>query len=64
LLTVLTSLKGKFILSSYPYGILEEYSKKYGWHTKSFDKPLSARKAQQGKERGRKTEVLTANFPI
>lgn len=64
LLKVLSSLKGKFILSSYPYEILEKYSKKHGWYAKTFDKPLSARKAQEGKVRGRKTEVLTVNFPI
>ena len=64
LLTILSSLKGKFILSSYPYEILEKYSKQNSWYTKTFDKPLSARKAEGGKPRGRKTEVLTANFPI
>lgn len=64
LLKVLSNLKGKFILSSYPYEILEKYTKQKGWYTKTFDKPLSARKSEKGKPRGRKTEVLTANFPI
>mgnify|MGYP000058918607 CR=1 FL=1 len=64
LLKVLSALKGKFILSSYPLEILDKYTKKYGWYTKYFDKPLSARKSQDGKPRGRKTEVLTANYPI
>lgn len=64
LLDVLVSLKAKFILSSYPYEILQEYAKRHRWHTKTFDKPLSARKAGTGKPRTRKTEVLTANFPI
>ncbi|WP_299111944.1 DNA adenine methylase [uncultured Winogradskyella sp.] len=64
LLKVLSKLKAKFILSSYPNTVLEKYIKEFGWHTKSFDKPLSARKAQGNKPRGRKTEVLTANYPL
>jgi len=64
LLTVLAKIKGKFILSSYPYEILKEYSEKNGWYTKTFNKPLSARKAENQKPRGRKTEVLTTNYPI
>lgn len=64
LLEVLSKLKAKFLLSSYPNETLERYSKKYGWHTKTFDKPLSARKATGAQPRGRKTEVLTANYPI
>ena len=64
LLDTLSTLKGKFLLSSYPTEFLTEYTKKYGWQTKTFDKPLSAQKAVQGKVRGRKTEVLTANYLI
>lgn len=64
LLKVLSNLKGKFLLSSFPLEILDKYTKVNGWYTKTFDKPLSARKAQDGKPRGRKTEVLTANYPI
>ncbi len=64
LLKVLSNVKGKFLLSSFPLDILEEYTKKYGWYTKTFDKPLSARKAEEGKPRKRKVEVLTANFPL
>lgn len=64
LLDTLSKVKGKFLLSSYPSDLLELYTKEFGWHTKTFDKPLSARKAKAGTERGRKTEVLTANYPI
>ena len=64
LLDTLSGLKGKFLLSSYPSNILAKYAQKYGWHTLVFDKPLSARKAVEGKERGRKIEVLTANYPL
>ena len=64
LLKALTKLKGKFLLSSYPSDLLDLYTKEFGWYTKTFDKPLSARKAQVDKPRGRKTEVLTANYPL
>lgn len=64
LLTVLSKLKAKFLLSSYPNEALAKYTKQFGWFTKTFDKPLSARKAQGNKPRGRKTEVLTANFSL
>lgn len=64
LLETLSKVKGKFLLSSYPSDILTEYTQANGWYTKAFDKPLSARKAEDGKTRGRKIEVLTANYPI
>ena len=44
--------------------LLTKYTKKNGWHTIEFDKPLSARKAVSGKSRRRKTEVLTANYSL
>ncbi len=64
LLITLSNIKGKFLLSSYPSKILDLYTKKNGWYTLSFDKPLSAKKAVTGKPRDRKIEVLTANYPI
>lgn len=64
LLTVLSTMKGKFLLSSYPYEILEKYSKRHKWHTKTFEKPLSASNGANQKKRKRKLEVLTANYPI
>lgn len=65
LLTILSRVKGKFLLSSFPSEILADYTQKYGWHTKEFSKPLTANKASLGKLRmSRKTEVLTANFPL
>ena len=64
LLETLSEVQGKFLLSSYPSKLLTKYTKKHGWYTKVFDKPLSARKAVNGKSRGRKIEVLTANYPI
>ncbi|AUC16609.1 hypothetical protein BTO06_16280 [Tenacibaculum sp. SZ-18] len=64
LLDTLVTLKGKFLLSSYPSSILDRYIKKYNLYTKSFNKPLSAQKAVAGKKRSRKTEILVANYPI
>ena len=63
LLETLTKVKGKFLLSSYPSDLLEEYTERYGWHTKTFEKPLSAAKANN-KPRKRKIEVLTADYAI
>lgn len=64
LLKLLSTIKGRFLLSSYPNANLEKYTQQYGWYTKTFDKPLSAQKAKEGKKRARKTEVLTANYPL
>ncbi len=64
LLKTLTKVKGKFLLSSYPSDLLELYTKEFGWHTKTFEKPLSASNGAIQKVRKRKVEVLTANYPI
>lgn len=62
LLETLSVVKGKFLLSSYPSEILTEFIQKNGWYTLSYEKPLSSRKAEEGKKRHTKTEVLTANY--
>lgn len=64
LLQTLESVKGKFLLSSYPSDILDKYIQKNGWHVKTYNKSLSASKGVAGKSRGRKTEVLTANYSL
>lgn len=64
LLDTLSKVKGKFLLSSYPSELLERYTEQNGWHTKSFEKPLTARKSNDGEKRQTKTEVLTANYPL
>ncbi|WP_339883518.1 DNA adenine methylase [Polaribacter vadi] len=64
LLETLSKVKGKFLLSSYPSEVLEHFTIKYGWHTLKIEKPLSAQKAVAGKSRGRKIEVLTANYSL
>lgn len=58
LLETLTGLKGKFLLSSYPSGILDEYVKAAGWKQKDFVKSV----AVSNKTDKKKTEVLTYNY--
>ena len=55
LLKVLESLKGKFILSSYPSEILTEFTKRNNWHTKSIEQLVSA---NQTKSKNNKTKTL------
>lgn len=64
LLETLSQIQGKFLLSSYPSKLLSRYTEQHGWYTKTFEKPLTARKSEQGTKRKTKTEVLTANYPI
>jgi DNA adenine methylase len=66
LLTRLSKVEGKFLLSSYPSPVLNDFTKKYRWHKVTREMRVSV-----GLDRGRKpvkrkpkTEVLTANFPI
>lgn len=63
-LQALSEIKGKFLLSSYPSQLLSFYTQKCGWYTKKVDKPITANGAKGGAKRKRKTEVLTANYPI
>lgn len=60
LLETLQSIKGKFLLSSYPNEHLSQHTALNGWHSKAVDKPLSASNVA-GK---RKIEMLTANYAI
>lgn len=63
-LDALSKIKGKFLLSSYPSEILDEYIAKNGWHTVHVNKPLSAGNGSVHGKRKRKVEVLTANYEI
>jgi DNA adenine methylase len=60
LLDKLSRIKGKFLLSSYPNKVLEEYRKEFNWYSSDKDMALSASKTKTK----RKTEALTANYPI
>jgi DNA adenine methylase len=62
LLTMLASIKGKFLLSSYPSPLLQKYAKMHGWFTKTIEQTVSVN-AKSGKRKA-KTEVLTANYLI
>jgi len=62
LLQLLTDIKGKFLLSSYPSEIIKKYSRKNKWFTKTIEMQLCVQGAKKGDRR--KTEVLTANYPI
>lgn len=59
LLSVLSQIKGKFLLSSYPSPILADYTERNGWFQKEL---LKNKSANHGKDK--KIEVLTANYPI
>lgn len=62
LLKLLSTIKGKFLLSSYPSPLLKKYIRKNKWHTKEIEMPLSmTARYKSGK---RKTEVLTGNYEI
>ena len=63
LLQVLSNIKGKFILSSYPSEELALYTKEFGWHTKTIEQFVSVNQTKSKKNKI-KTEVLTANFPL
>ncbi len=60
LLSQLEAIQGKFLLSSYPIDVLEEYTAKNGWFTRRIEQKVSVNKGY-GKK---KVEVLTANYPI
>jgi len=61
LLSSLSQLEGKFLLSSYPSELLDQYASKCGWYTKEISQKIAAANAAKQKP---KTEVLTANYPI
>lgn len=60
LLDALSRIEGKFLLSSYPNEELDNYRVRHGWHTNDKDMQLSASK----NNKARKTEALTANYPL
>lgn len=62
LLELLSKIKGKFLLSSYPSPILERYTKKNGWQKWSINQKVSVN--AKGGDQKTKTEMLVANYPI
>lgn len=63
LLKTLSSIKGKFLMSSYPSEILKKYSDDYGWHTIKLEQSVSVAN-NAGKPQKKKIEVLTANYDL
>lgn len=63
LLTLLSQIKGKFLLSSYPSPVLKQYTKAFGWHTRRIEQVVSVAN-NHGKPGKPKTEVLTANYDL
>jgi len=63
LLSLLSSIKGKFLLSSYPSDVLEEYTKRYGWNTRVIEQNVTVAVGTSGKMK-KKLEVLTANYDM
>lgn len=62
LLEMLASIQGKFLLSSYPSDILNEFIERYGWQSMSRDLRVTVN-IKSGIPKT-KTERLTANYPI
>lgn len=62
LLILLSKIKGKFLLSSYPSPLLQRYVKANGWHYQCYEQGVSVN-AKAGYIK-RKWEMLTANYPI
>ena len=60
LLKVLSQIKGKFLLSSYPNDILDKYRIKCKWFSSDKDMVLSASRDSNK----RKIEALTSNYHI
>lgn len=60
LLKLLSEIKGKFLLSSYPSGVLKDYVKAFKWQCKGIDGRVSVA-AKNGKVKT-KVEMLTWNY--
>jgi DNA adenine methylase len=61
LLKILSEIKGKFLLSSYPSELLSKYSKQNKWFTRKIDTSLSLATNPNAKVK-RKIELVTANL--
>lgn len=62
LLIKISSIKGKFLLSSYPSELLKKHTKANGWNTWSLESGVTVNNKSGYLKR--KIEVLTANFEI
>ncbi|WP_208864418.1 DNA adenine methylase [Pedobacter suwonensis] len=62
LLRLLSRIKGRFLLSSYPSAMLDDFISKYGWCTARKEMTVTVN-IKNGNPK-RKIEVLTANYPF
>jgi DNA adenine methylase len=62
LLDVLSQVKGKFLLSSYPSELLNSYIKRFKWQFKQVEQLVTVN-AKGGKPK-KKIEMLTANYKL
>ena len=63
LLDVLSEIKGRFLLSSYPSKMINKYAKKHNWFVKKIDAQLCIASGPNVKKK-RKIEVISANYAI
>lgn len=63
LLKLLATIKGKFLLSSYPSMLLDQAVAQNGWYMVKLDLPIAISSNRAVKTK-RKIEVLIANYPI
>lgn len=61
LLSQLSKIEGKFLLSSYPSNLLTKFTKAGKWHQRTVEQSVSVNKGYSGKK---KIEVMTTNYPI
>lgn len=57
-------LQGKFLLSSYPSPLLDEYVKRNGWYQRKIQQKVSVANNNSSRGQKPKIEVLTANYDI
>jgi DNA adenine methylase len=62
LLQTLEGIKGKFLLSSYPSKLLEDYTKRNNWQQEQYQQFVTVN-IKNGNPK-KKIEVLTANYPL
>lgn len=63
LLNALQSIQGKFLMSSYPSAILEEYTVANKWSSRKIEQSVTVANGTGGAGK-RKIEVLTANYDL
>lgn len=64
LLTLLSQIKGQFMLSCFPSDIVYEFITLYQWKVKEFDKVNSSSHVLHYSSKPRKTELLVMNYTI